>query len=57
MCRSRISIVVVSAAILSLAKAGLTGTYQEGDFEEFYTTPLSTTRYPNNTFGYAVQFD
>lgn len=57
MCRSRISIVVVSAAILSLAKAGLTDTYQEGDFEEFYTTPLSTTRYPNNTFGYAVQFD
>lgn len=57
MCRSRISIVAVSAAILSLAKAGLTDTYQEGDFEEFYTTPLSTTRYPNNTFGYAVQFD
>ncbi len=54
---SRISIVVASAAILSLAKAGLTGTYQEGDFEEFYATPLSTTRYPNNTFGYAVQFD
>jgi hypothetical protein len=56
MYRSR-TIVFVSAAILSLVNAGLSGTYQEGDFEEFYTTPLSTTRYPNNTFGYSVQFD
>ena len=57
MYHSPISIIVASAVILSMAKAGLTGTYQEGDFEEFYTTPLSTTRYPNNNFGYAMQFD
>jgi len=45
----RISFIVASAAILSLTKAGLVGTYQEGDFEEYYKTPISTTRYPGNT--------
>ena len=35
----------------------LQSTYQEGDFVEFYKTPLSTTRYPGNTAGYAAQFD
>ncbi len=53
----RISYIFGTAAIISFANAGLSGTYQEGDFEEFYKTPLSTTRYPNNTFGYAMQFD
>ena len=45
------------AAIFSLTKAGLSDTYAEKDFEEWYTTPLSNVRYPNNTLSYPVQFD
>lgn len=48
---------IIAAAIFSLAKAGLADTYAEKDFEEFYTTPLSKERYPNNTMSYAMQFD
>ena len=53
----RLSIIFGTAAIFSFTKAGLTDTYQQGDFEEFYKTPLNTTRYPGNTAGYAMQFD
>jgi hypothetical protein len=49
--------IIAAAAIFSLAKAGLVDTYAEKDFEEFYTTPLSNVRYPNNTKSYAMQFD
>ena len=48
---------LIVAAIFSLTKAGLSDTYAEKDFEEWYTSPLSNTRYPNNTMSYAVQFD
>ena len=51
---SRLGIFFGASAIFSLVNAGLSGTYPEGDFEEFYTQPLSTTRYPNNTFGYSM---
>ena len=48
---------IVVAAIFSLTKAGLSDTYAEKDFEEFYVQPLSNVRYPNNTMSYPVQFD
>lgn len=49
--------VVTLASVLEIANAGLSDTWKETDFEEFYTEPLSTKRYPNNTFGYSMQFD
>ena len=49
--------IIAAAVIFSLAKAALYDTYAEKDFEEFYSTPLSNVRYPNNTKSYAMQFD
>jgi hypothetical protein len=49
----KISNIIISLSVLSAifnsTKASLPGTWQEGDFEEFYTSTLNTTRYPNAT--------
>jgi hypothetical protein len=48
--------VLISAKIfINAEKTGVT--YQEKDFEEFYTAPLNTTRYPNISDSYAMLFN
>ena len=49
-----LSYILSTAAIISITNCAFYNAYQEGDFEEFYTTPLTTTRYPNHTAGYAM---
>jgi hypothetical protein len=45
-----IKAIIAFLVVANFANAVKTGfTYQEIDFEEFYTSPLNITRYPNSS--------